>query len=65
MPLTITTWNVQNFARTQPVFDEKLNLPIATIQALGSAVIGVFGIPDEPKGACCSRHLSRGVDGEG
>ncbi len=39
MPITITTWNVRNFARSQPVFDEKLNLLIGTLPALGSDVV--------------------------
>jgi endonuclease/exonuclease/phosphatase family metal-dependent hydrolase len=46
MPITITTWNVQNFARSQPVFDEKLNLLIGTLQALGSDVVALQEILD-------------------
>jgi hypothetical protein len=46
MPITITTWNVQNFARSQPVFDEKLNFLIGTLQALGSDVVALQEILD-------------------
>jgi hypothetical protein len=46
MPITITTWNVQNFARSQPVFDENLNFLIGTLQALGSDVVALQEILD-------------------
>jgi len=46
MPITITTWNVQNFAQTDPVFVEKLNFLIGTLQALGSDVVALQEILD-------------------
>lgn len=46
MPITITTWNVQNFARTQSGFDEKLNFIIGTLQALGSDGVALQEILD-------------------
>ena len=41
MPLTVTTWNVQNFADTDPVFADKLNYIAAVLQALNSDVIAL------------------------
>ena len=46
MRITITTWNLQNFARSQPVFDEKLNLLFGTLQALGPDVVALQEILD-------------------
>jgi len=46
MPITITTWNVQNFARNDPVFAEKLDFLIATLQALNSDVVALQEILD-------------------
>jgi endonuclease/exonuclease/phosphatase family metal-dependent hydrolase len=41
MPLTVTTWNVQNFTDTDPVFADKLNYIAAVLQALDSDVIAL------------------------
>lgn len=46
MPITITTWNIQNFARNDPVFAEKLDLLIGTLQALDSDVVALQEILD-------------------
>jgi endonuclease/exonuclease/phosphatase family metal-dependent hydrolase len=46
MPLTITTWNVQNFTQSDPVFADKLDYVAGTLQALGSDVIALQEILD-------------------
>jgi endonuclease/exonuclease/phosphatase family metal-dependent hydrolase len=46
MPLTITTWNVQNFTQNNPVFADKLKLLVGTLQALGSDVVALQEILD-------------------
>ena len=46
MPITITTWNVQNLAKSDPVFADKLDFLIGTLQALGSDVIALQEILD-------------------
>lgn len=46
MPLTITTWNVQNLTRKDPVFLEKLNHLVTMIQAIGSDVVALQEILD-------------------
>ena len=46
MPITITTWNVQNFAQSDPNFADKLDFLVATLQALGSDVIALQEILD-------------------
>ncbi len=47
MPITITAWNVQNLAQSDPVFADKLGFLIATLQALGSDVVALQEILDE------------------
>lgn len=46
MPITITTWNVQNFRWSDPVFAEKLDFLSETLLALGSDVIALQEILD-------------------
>lgn len=46
MSLTITTWNVQNLKHSDPVFADKLNFLVATLQALGSDIIALQEILD-------------------
>ena len=46
MSITITTWNVQNFRRTDPVFSDKLDFLVGTLQALGSDVVALQEILD-------------------
>ena len=46
MPLTITTWNVQNLAPSDPVFADKLDYLIAILQALDPDVIALQEILD-------------------
>lgn len=46
MHLTITTWNVQNLTQSDPVYADKINFLIATLQALGSDVIALQEILD-------------------
>lgn len=46
MPITITTWNVQNFARSDSVFSDKLDFLAGTLQALGSDVVALQEILD-------------------
>src|SRR5918994_2182216 len=41
MSITITTWNVQNLRRSAPVFTDKLNFLVGTLQALGSDVVAL------------------------
>ena len=47
MPLTITSWNIQNFAQDDDVFDDKLDFLIGTLQALGSDVVALQEVLDE------------------
>lgn len=46
MPITITTWNVQNFTQNDQVYNEKLDFLIDTLQALGSDVVALQEILD-------------------
>ncbi len=46
MPITITTWNVQNFAQSDPVFADKLDFLVGTLQAMRSDVIALQEILD-------------------
>src|SRR5918994_6861120 len=46
MSITITTWNVQNLRRSDPVFADKLNFLVGTLQALGSDVVALQEILD-------------------
>lgn len=41
MPLTFTTWNIQNFETPDPVFAAKRDLIVATLQALGSDIVAL------------------------
>jgi len=41
MPLTITTWNVQNFTQSHTVFADKLNFLVNTLQSLGADIIAL------------------------
>jgi hypothetical protein len=46
MPITITTWNVQNFTQSSPVFADKLNFSVGILQTLGSDVIALQDVLD-------------------
>lgn len=46
MPLTITTWNVQNFDTTEPLFSAKRAWIVQTLRALGSDVVALQEIKD-------------------
>ena len=46
MSITITTWNVQNFRQSDPVFADKLDFLVGTLQALGSDVVALQEILD-------------------
>jgi endonuclease/exonuclease/phosphatase family metal-dependent hydrolase len=46
MPITITTWNVQNFTRSNEVFPDKLAFLTETLQALGSDIVALQEILD-------------------
>jgi len=46
MPITITTWNVQNFAQSDQFYNQKLDFLITTLQALGSDVVALQEILD-------------------
>jgi endonuclease/exonuclease/phosphatase family metal-dependent hydrolase len=46
MAVTITTWNVQNFAQSDPVYNAKLEFLVDTLQALGSDVVALQEILD-------------------
>lgn len=46
MPLTITTWNVQNFTQADQDFADKLDFLSGTLQALGSDVVALQEILD-------------------
>jgi len=39
--MPITTWNVQNPAQSDPVFADKLDFLIGTLQALGSELLAL------------------------
>ena len=43
--ITITSWNVQNFAQNDPVLADKLNFVAGTLQALGSDVVALQWYP--------------------
>src|SRR5215475_8406253 len=46
MSITITTWNVQNFTRNDPVFADKLDFIVGTLQGLRSDVVALQEILD-------------------
>ena len=46
MPITITTWNVQNFSKGSKAFEEKLDFLANTLEALGSDVVALQEILD-------------------
>lgn len=46
MSIIVTTWNVQNYRRNDPVFDEKLDFLVASLQALNPDVIALQEILD-------------------
>ena len=46
MSITITTWNVQNFRQSEPVFADKLDFLVGALQALGSDVVALQEILD-------------------
>jgi hypothetical protein len=46
MPITIRTWNVQNFAGNDPLFADKLAFIVGTLQALNPDVIALQEILD-------------------
>jgi predicted extracellular nuclease len=46
MPITITTWNVQNLAPSSPVFADKVDFIVSILQALNSDVIALQEILD-------------------
>ena len=46
MPITMTTWNVQDFARSDEVFADKLAFLTGTLRALGSDVVALQEILD-------------------
>ena len=46
MPITITTWNVQNFERADPVYADKLNYLAGILLALGSDIVALQEILD-------------------
>jgi len=47
MSLTITTWNIQNFTRTDENYNEKLTFLVSTIGRLNSDVIALQEVLDE------------------
>lgn len=47
MPLTVTTWNVQNFTRGDSAYTAKLNFLVSSLQQLGSDVIALQEILDK------------------
>lgn len=70
MPITITTWNVQNLAQSDPVFADKLDFLIGTLQALGSDVIALQEILDTNAlqalaGGLGFQHFAATPDGRG
>jgi endonuclease/exonuclease/phosphatase family metal-dependent hydrolase len=46
MPITITTWNVQNLTQSDTVFADKVNFLASTLQALGSDVVALQEVLD-------------------
>lgn len=46
MPITITTWNVQNFAQSDPAYNDKLNFLVNTLQTLGCDVVALQEVLD-------------------
>jgi len=46
MPITITTWNVQNFTQSDQVYNAKLTFLTDNLQALGSDVVALQEILD-------------------
>lgn len=46
MTLTITTWNIQNFRRSDPVYSQKLAYLAGTIRSLGSDVVALQEVLD-------------------
>ena len=46
MPITITSWNVQNFERADPVYADKLNYLTGILLALGSDVVALQEVLD-------------------
>ena len=46
MPITITTWNVQNLAKSDLAFADKLDFLVGTLQALASDVVALQEILD-------------------
>ena len=46
MPITITTWNVQNLAPSSPVFADKIDFIVSILQALDSDGIALQEILD-------------------
>ena len=47
MVLTITTWNVQNLAPSDPVFADKVDFLVTVLQALDPDVIALQEILDQ------------------
>jgi endonuclease/exonuclease/phosphatase family metal-dependent hydrolase len=41
MPITITTWNIQNFTRSDTVYSDKLALLTSTLRSLGADVVAL------------------------
>ena len=41
MAITIATWNIQNFSRSDDVYDQKLDYLANTIQSFGSDVVAL------------------------
>ena len=46
MPITITTWNVQNLAKSDLAFADKLDFLVGTLQALASDIVALQEILD-------------------
>ena len=46
MPITVTTWNVQNLAKSDLAFADKLDFLVGTLQALASDVVALQEILD-------------------
>jgi endonuclease/exonuclease/phosphatase family metal-dependent hydrolase len=70
MPITITTWNVQNFNQGDQVYNEKLNFLIDTLQALGSDIVALQEILDpnalqDLAGGLGFHHIAAAPDGRG
>ena len=70
MPITITTWNVQNLAQSDEVFADKLDFLSGTLQALGSDVIALQEILDlnalqDLANRLAFQHFAAAPDGRG